>query len=182
MEIQMSLFPKTILTASACALLASCATTGGPARTIVGTATLLDGDGQVVGNATVGRTGNELDLALDVRGMATGLHGAHLHAVGRCEAPRFTSAGGHLNPFGRKHGTLSPDGSHLGDLPNLEVAADGSGRMQAEISATANDALQAIFDSDGTAIVVHAGPDDYRTDPSGDSGGRIACGVFARVS
>ena len=115
---------------------------------------------------------------LNVTGMPAGEHGAHLHTVGRCDAPDFTTAGGHLNPLGKKHGTHNPQGSHLGDLPNLVVAADGTGSLTIPLAGTAAELEASLFDGDGTAIVVHAGPDDYMTDPAGNSGGRIACGVF----
>jgi len=96
----------------------------------------------------------------------------HLHAVGRCEGPKFDSAGPHWNPAGRQHGHLNPAGSHLGDLPNLTVSANGRGALNFLVRG-------GLVDADGTALVIHAKPDDYRTDPSGSSGDRIACAVLA---
>ena len=111
-------------------------------------------------------------LRIAVQGLAPGDHGLHLHAVGRCEGPKFDSAGPHWNPAGRQHGHLNPDGSHLGDLPNLTVSANGRGALNFLVRG-------GLVDADGTALVIHAKPDDYRTDPSGSSGDRIACAVLA---
>jgi Cu-Zn family superoxide dismutase len=119
--------------------------------------------------------GEHLHVAIAVRGMATGTYGTHLHAVGQCEGPAFASAGGHLNPGGHQHGRLNPMGTHMGDLPNLVVDAAGRGVMDFELSAT----TASLLDADGTAIVIHAGADDERTDPSGNSGARIACAVLS---
>ena len=114
-------------------------------------------------------------------GMSPGEHGFHLHTTGKCTAPDFTSAGGHLNPGNNTHGSMSPGGQHLGDMPNLTIAANGTGRAEVQLEGNATDVLADIFDADGTAVVVHEGPDDYRTDPAGDAGSRIACGVIKRV-
>jgi len=112
-------------------------------------------------------------------GLTPGDHGVHLHAVGKCEEPAFASAGGHLNPAGRQHGMNNPAGRHLGDLPNLVAGADGTATLSYPLGDPASSLSASLFDADGTALVIHAGPDDYITDPSGNSGGRVACGVFA---
>lgn len=104
----------------------------------------------------------------------------HLHAVGKCEAPAFASAGGHLNPGSRQHGVDNPHGAHLGDLPNLLADTSDAGSLTATLHKTIPDLLAQLFDADDTAVVIHASADDYRTDPSGNSGSRIACGVFTR--
>jgi Cu-Zn family superoxide dismutase len=98
--------------------------------------------------------------------------------IGECRQPDFASAGGHLNPLAKHHGTQASDGSHFGDLPNIVIASTRTGTMTADLRATREQARQWIFDSDRSAIVVHADADDYRTDPSGNSGARIACGVI----
>ena len=113
-------------------------------------------------------------------GLSPGAHGVHLHTTGSCTAPDFASAGAHLNPGGHQHGTSNPAGPHLGDLPNITVGSAGTGTVSATLSGTREDVLARLFDADGTAVVVHANADDYRTDPSGNSGGRIACGVLTR--
>ena len=142
------------------------------------TGTLVHADGTAAGTARIVEGRGGIALKLRLKGIPEGQHGVHLHTTGACEAPAFTSAGGHLNPGKRQHGANNPAGSHLGDLPN--VTADRYGRVKARIplNETAPALTAALFDADGAAIVVHAGPDDYLTDPSGNSGGRIACGVL----
>ena len=142
---------------------------------------LRNAQGQVVGNAGAARQGQAVKVSLSVRGFAPGTYGVHLHQTGRCEAPDFASAGAHWNPGGRQHGRLNPQGPHLGDLPNLVVRPNGTGRIDFDVPVPAGTAGDAnpLLDTDGTAIVVHATADDERTDPSGNSGARIACGVLA---
>ncbi|MEO6388745.1 MAG: superoxide dismutase family protein [Croceibacterium sp.] len=147
----------------------------------LGQATLRLANGLPGGTAQLLASGSQVNISIAVVGMTPGIHGVHLHMVGSCEAPDFTSAGGHLNPGMMQHGIENPSGSHLGDLPNLTVGSSGAGTVSATLQGTSADDLAKIFDSDGTAVVVHAGPDDYRTDPSGNSGGRIACGVLTRT-
>ena len=120
------------------------------------------------------------DRSIAVVGLSPGVHGVHLHMTGACDAPEFTSAGGHLNPGGHQHGSDNPAGAHLGDLPNVTVGNAGTGTVTATLPGSREAVLAQLFDADGTAIVVHANADDYRTDPSGNSGGRIACGVLTR--
>jgi Cu-Zn family superoxide dismutase len=108
-------------------------------------------------------------------GLPHGLHGIHVHTIGRCEGPDFASAGGHWNPAGKKHGMNNPAGPHAGDLPNVEVAANGVlGATVTLPGAT----MAGLLDADGSALLIHAQPDDYVTDPSGNSGARIACAVI----
>jgi Cu-Zn family superoxide dismutase len=145
----------------------------------VGQATLSFANGLPAGTAQLYRDGGGLRIGVAATGLTPGAHGFHLHTTGRCEAPGFTSAGGHLNPDGRKHGAQASGGAHLGDLPNLQVGANGSGTATESI-AGGEAALAAIFDADGTAVVIHANPDDYVTDPTGNAGDRIACGVLRR--
>jgi Cu-Zn family superoxide dismutase len=114
-------------------------------------------------------------------GISAGKHGIHVHQVGRCDAPSFESAGAHFNPFGKQHGLGNPMGSHAGDAPNIE--ADATMRANVDVTfanATLGSAFNTLFDADGSAVVVHAAEDDQRTDPSGNSGARIACGVLAK--
>lgn len=142
---------------------------------------LRNAQGQVVGEVSADRDGAVIRVRVTVRGFVTGVHGIHFHETGRCDAPDFASAGGHWNPMGHHHGRLNPQGPHLGDLPNLDVRANGTGRIDFEVPVPAGTAAGAnpLLDQDGTAIVIHAAPDDYRTDPSGNSGARIACGVLS---
>jgi Cu-Zn family superoxide dismutase len=145
-------------------------------------ATIVDERGVDVGWATITEDATGvLHLNVHVRGLAPGLHGVHLHAVGRCElgtTPAFSSAGGHHNPLGHDHGLESPTGAHAGDLPNLVVNEQGIGHLDGTSDlATLSAGPVSLFDADGSAIVIHALPDDQVTNPTGNSGARIACGV-----
>jgi Cu-Zn family superoxide dismutase len=127
-----------------------------------------------------GVAGVRIDGALT--GVPAGVHGIHFHQVGRCDGPDFASAGPHYNPNGAEHGLDNPRGPHAGDLPN--VMANANGQMivdmaTSRVTLTSTGSL-ALFDADGTALVIHADPDDQRTDPAGSSGERIACGVITR--
>ncbi|GGB15486.1 superoxide dismutase [Sphingomonas metalli] len=169
-----------ITLASGAALLAGCqhdrmatrdaATSGRSAVALLRTAANAD-----AGRATATETEGGLRVTLDARALPPGTHGAHIHMTGRCDAPDFTTAGGHWNPTTRQHGTMNPQGPHSGDLPNLIVGTDGRGTIGVTIPGGTMDGL---LDADGAAMIVHANPDDMKTDPSGNSGGRIACGVF----
>jgi Cu-Zn family superoxide dismutase len=100
--------------------------------------------------------------------------------VGKCEGPAFTSAGGHFNPLGKKHGHKNAEGAHAGDMPNMLVAKDGSGRFEVLTDGfTLSAGPLSLFDADGSAVVIHAGVDDYATDPTGNAGDRAACGIVA---
>ena len=139
------------------------------------TAMLVTSTNAPAGRATATEVAGGVRFTLDASGMPAGTHGAHIHMVGRCDAPGFESAGGHWNPTQMKHGTMNPQGPHQGDLPNLVIGNDGRGTIGATIPGAT---LAGLLDADGAAMVVHAAADDLKTDPSGNSGGRIACGVF----
>ncbi|MEW5990165.1 MAG: superoxide dismutase family protein [Chloroflexota bacterium] len=142
-------------------------------------AELHDAAGAAVGWAdlTEDATGR-LHVNVHVAGISAGLHGIHIHAVGAC-SPDFNAAGGHHNPGAVVHGLDTPTGGHAGDLPNLEVNVAGVGHLDATSDrASLSNGPTTIFDADGSALVIHAGPDDQVTNPTGNSGGRIACGVI----
>jgi superoxide dismutase, Cu-Zn family len=140
---------------------------------------LKDKDGKTVGRAVFREGPDGVLVRVDVKGLTPGLHGVHVHGVGKCEGPAFASAGGHFNPTQRKHGFKSPEGAHAGDLPNMLVAKDGVGRFEALTdSITLKTGPNSLLDNDGSALVIHASADDYSTDPAGNSGDRIACGVI----
>jgi superoxide dismutase, Cu-Zn family len=143
-----------------------------PEQTVA--AKIMDASGADKGTATIAVAGGVMRLLVDVRDMPPGVHGLHIHTVGRCEGPSFETAGGHWNPTGRMHGMNNPQGKHAGDFKNLVVGKDGKGTLSADVPGD----FSALMDADGAAIMVHATADDYKTDPSGNSGGRIACGVF----
>jgi Cu-Zn family superoxide dismutase len=141
-------------------------------------ATLKDANGREVGSAALAETHAGVLVSLSLTGLPAGEHAFHIHGVGKCEPP-FTSAGGHFNPGGKKHGVMAPDGPHAGDMPNLHIPADG--KIAVEVLNTSvtleKGKPNSLFGPEGTALIVHAGKDDYKTDPTGDAGGRIACGI-----
>jgi superoxide dismutase, Cu-Zn family len=144
-------------------------------------ATLKDARGTEVGAATFTEGDGGVKLAVAVHGLPPGTHGIHVHAAGKCEGPEFKSAGAHLNPDQKKHGLENPAGHHEGDLPNLTVGPDGKGQLQATLDgATLGAGPRSLLGPEGTSLVVHTGPDDEKTDPAGNSGARIACGVVQR--
>ena len=142
-------------------------------------ATLRDLTGERVGTATLTDTYAGLLIAASVTNLGLGAHGIHLHSIGKCDPP-FTSAGGHFNPLGKHHGFENPQGPHLGDLPNIDTPAAGALRFEVLVPGVTLRGTNALLDADGASIVVHAGRDDYKTDPAGDSGSRIACGVIVQ--
>lgn len=142
-------------------------------------ADLRDKDGVTMARATASEIGDSVRVRVEAMGMRAGAYGAHVHTTGRCDAPDFASAGPHWNPTGQQHGKNNPQGMHKGDLPNLAVGTDGRGSFEVTIPrASLAGAPNPLLDSDGAAVVIHAAADDYRSDPSGNSGGRIACGVL----
>jgi Cu-Zn family superoxide dismutase len=134
--------------------------------------------GEEVGEAKLTQTQGGVLIQATLTKLPPGEHGFHIHEVGKCEPP-FESAGGHFNPGKKHHGYLDPQGQHAGDLPNIHVSENGM--LKIEILAPQID-LQtgenALRDKDGAAILIHAKPDDYQSQPSGDAGDRIACGVI----
>jgi superoxide dismutase, Cu-Zn family len=142
---------------------------------------LKDLQGAVVGTATLkAAAGGGVSIALDVKNLAPGEHAFHVHQVAKCEPP-FATAGPHFNPDAKKHGMENPDGSHAGDMNNITVGAGGTAKVtvvnkQVSLGTGAN----SVFANGGTSLVIHAKPDDMKTDPSGNAGDRIACGVIAK--
>jgi Cu-Zn family superoxide dismutase len=135
--------------------------------------------GRLLARATLWQSRDGVEVRIQAAGLAAGRYGAHIHRVGRCTGLNFADAGPHWNPTGRQHGSLNPQGQHLGDLPNLEVDASGAGRIEFAITRASITGADGVIDADGAAVVIHATADDYRTDPSGNSGRPVACGVFA---
>jgi Cu-Zn family superoxide dismutase len=143
------------------------------------TASLKDAKGNEVGRATLTETSSGLLIRLDVTAAPSGEHALHFHAVGKCEPPDFKSAGPHFNPSEAKHGLENPEGPHAGDMPNLHVPADGRLSLEVLNQAVTLSGKAALLDDDGAALVIHEAADDYRTDPAGNAGDRIACGIIA---
>jgi superoxide dismutase, Cu-Zn family len=170
------------------ALAAACATSGSSAGSSASSsaspssgsaqATIRDQSGRVLGTLTVRELGQGVVTSGKLEHLPPGSHGIHLHTIGSCEG-NFTSAGGHWNPTARQHGFDNPMGPHLGDMQNIVAAADSSAEVA--VNNRGGSVLRGVgglLDGDGASVVVHAGPDDYRTDPAGNSGARIACGVL----
>ncbi|HVM22658.1 MAG TPA: superoxide dismutase family protein [Sphingomicrobium sp.] len=166
-----------ILTAAA---LAGCSSyelpRGGPAMP------LINASGQVIGSVRAWQTAGGVTFRVDATQVPHGIHAVHVHAVGRCDPPNFTTAGDHWNPTGRQHGMNNPAGPHAGDLPNVEASANGVVSAVLTLPGATLSSPPgvpgALIDADGAALVIHAQADDYRTDPSGNSGARIACAVL----
>jgi len=165
---------------AAVALLAGCQTMDEIPGGTLGQATLTLASGAPAGTARLFGSGAETTLSISLTGLPEGSHGVHLYTIGSCEPPDFNSAGAHLNPAHRQHGLQNPQGAHLGDLPNAVIGRSGSGTVSALLPGAPQEVISRVFDADGTAIVIHADDDDQRTDPSGNSGSRIACGVIVR--
>ena len=166
-----------ILTIAAAAI---CTASPALAKSTTAKAQIRNASGKVIGSAKAMEHGGQLMIVVVATGLQPGVHGVHLHTTGVCEAPKFESAGPHWNPAMKQHGRDNPMGAHEGDLPNLEVAANGSAKLSFMVPAGKLTGDNGLLDADGSAIVIHAKADDYKTDPSGNSGDRIACGVFAR--
>lgn len=152
------------------------------AQELSAVADLKDRNGATVGRATFAQNlpGGGVWIEVTVRGLTPGVHGIHVHAVGTCTGD-FTSAAGHFNPEAARHGFLADSGPHAGDLPNLIARSDGTARyVTANYRIMLGPGPNSVFDADGSALVIHASPDDYVTDPAGNSGARVVCSVIAR--
>lgn len=171
-----ALFPAgTWLTAGVLisALLLAWPAAGGPGD--VASAAMMDTEGNEVGTVELSETHHGVILIARLKGLPEGAHAFHVHTTGLCEPP-FTSAGGHYNPASAKHGFGAEGGAHAGDMPNIYVPASGELTIELFNASLAID--DQLLDDDGAAVVIHAGPDDYKSDPAGNAGDRIACGVI----
>ena len=145
-------------------------------------ARLVDASGNPVGNVLLSQDRGSVRILLDVNGLPPGDKAVHIHEVGQCDGPSFESAGAHFNPTRAEHGTSNPRGPHAGDLPDVTVNSAGKGHLEVSAKLVTLDkkAPASLLDADGSAIVIHAAPDDFKTDPTGNSGARIACGVIVK--
>lgn len=144
-----------------------------------GWAEIKDASGKTVGAAVLTEEKDGVLVNLKVSGLKPGLHAFHVHENGDCTGPDFKSAGGHFNPFHKHHGVKNPEGKHAGDMPNLEVQPDGSARASVLAEGTTlGPGPGSLLKPGGTALVIHASPDDNLSDPAGNAGARVACGVI----
>ena len=162
-------------------MLAGCASLPGSPTGTIANSELRNVSGQPVATATLTQVGDVVRIVLEAQGLPPGVKAVHIHEVGACEGPTFTSAGGHFNPLGKQHGLLNPQGAHAGDLSNITIGPDGKGSMETSTQqVTLGAGATSLFDANGSALVIHAAPDDFRTDPTGNSGARIACGAISK--
>lgn len=141
---------------------------------------LINQEGEITGEATLSEVKKGVNIHIEAWDLPEGLHGFHIHDKGICEPPVFESAGGHFNPTDAKHGFDHPEGPHAGDLPNLNIGADGKveENVVADMVTLKKDEENSLLKGGGTSLMIHSGPDDYTSQPAGDSGDRIACGVI----
>jgi superoxide dismutase, Cu-Zn family len=172
-----------LLTFTVAVAAAAAAQTADPKPAKKTTVSLKDAKGNSVGSATIKTSGKGVEVKLDVKDLPPGEHALHFHQSAQCEAPDFKSAGPHFNPDKKQHGMLNPNGHHNGDMANFTVTPNGTAKAtikDADVVLGTGSEPNSLFANGGTALMIHAKPDDMKTDPAGNAGDRIACGVITK--
>lgn len=170
---------RSILAATTALALSALTLAGAQGDRKAATAEVKDAQGKVVATAKFKEVKGGVQLSVKATGLPAGVHAIHVHTVGKCEGPAFTTAGGHFNPAKKQHGMMNPAGHHAGDMPNFTINAKGAGTFKTVIQGVtlAGDGETSLFHSGGTSLVIHEKEDDMKSDPAGNAGARLACGL-----